>query len=209
MSKEEENEKIEKEFNSYHIRIISKRDYIKIEIKNKKTLSQYESSFNLENLRKYKLLVHNFSINEMIEFFIQMIDKKNILINENENTLKFILISQIYSNVKLILNKKINIGSLIKELQNVKEENKLLKVNNEFIKNIALTTKENYDKLTKRIEFIEKEKDNLNKRIEFIEKEKDKLNKRIGLVEKNYEELKKRMKILKLKIMKKKIKLLT
>ena len=151
MSDDEESEKIEKDFENYHLRIISIRDYIKIEIKNTKTFNQYESNFNLEYLHKFKLLVPNFTTNEMIDFFNQMIDKKNIQINEKENNLEFILLSQIYSNVDLILKKKITIDSLTQELQNVKEENKTLKINNELIKNIDLKTKENYDKLKKKM----------------------------------------------------------
>jgi hypothetical protein len=114
MSDDEECEINEKEFDKYHIKLGSVRDYIKIEIQNKETLTQYDSNFNLDNLHNHKLLVPNFTLKEMIDFFCQMIDKNNIKILENENSLQFILISQIYSNVELTLNKKMNINSIMK-----------------------------------------------------------------------------------------------
>ena len=126
MSDDEESDVSEKEFDKYKIKIESIRDYIKIEIKNKENSNQYTSNFNLENLQKNKLLVPNFTLKEMIDFFSEMIDKNNIQIIEEENSLNFILVSQNYPNVELTLNKNMNITTLMHELENVKEEKNML-----------------------------------------------------------------------------------
>ena len=166
MSDDESNQSIKKIFNQYQIKLTSNMDYINIIIQNNNTSNIYESKFNLEYLHQFKLLIPNFTINEMIDFINGLIDGNDIKIEENENNLKFILISKItaYPNVKLNLNKKNIIEKLINEIEGIKNENKILKNNYEIIKN--------------KIELIEEENKKLNMRIELIEKEKnDKLNK--------------------------------
>ncbi len=82
---------IEKIFNEYQIKLTSNKDFINISINNNN--SYYESKFNLEYLHQFKLLIPNFTINEMIDFIIILIDRKEIIIEENNNILKLILIS--------------------------------------------------------------------------------------------------------------------
>ena len=166
MSDDESNQPIQKTFNQYQIKLTSKMDYINILIQENNTFNIYESKFNLEYLQQFKLLVPNYTINEMIEFMSDSIDAKTIQIEKNENNLKLIFISTIknYPNVELILNMKNIIGKLINQIEGIKNENKMLKNNYEIIKN--------------KIELIEKENKKLNMRIELIEKENfDKLNK--------------------------------
>ena len=149
----------------------------------------------------------------MIDFINGLIDGNDIKIEENENNLKFILISKItaYPNVELILNKKNIIEKLINEIEGIKNENKILKNNYKIIKNKIELIEEENKKLNMRIELIEKEKnDKLNKnnvkekieknneneeykkinmRIDLIEKEKERLKNKIELIEKNNDEL--------------------
>ena len=114
----------------------------------------------------------------MVEFINDLIEKKDIKIEENENNLKLILISHYaYPNVELYLNKKNIIEKLIKEIEGIKDENKILKNNYEVIKNKIELIEEDNKKLNMRIELIEKEKkDKKNKNNEFekdnIEEEK-------------------------------------
>ena len=124
-------------------------------------------------------------------------DGNNIKIEENENNLKLILISKIvvYPNVELNLNKKNIIEKLIKEIEGIKDENKILKNNYEVIKNKIERFEEVNKKLNMRIDLIEKEKkDKINKKDELeksIENEEyKKLNMRIDLIEREKEELK-------------------
>ena len=173
MSDDESLQTTQKTFNQYQIKLTSNMDYVTFLIQNKNNnFNIYESKFNLEYLHQFKLLMPNLTINEMIEFINNSIDGKNIKIEENENNLKFILMSNNYSNVELNLNKKNIIETLIKEIEGIKNENKILKNNYEVIKN--------------KIELIEEENKKLNMRIELIEKEKnDKLEKE--KIEKNNE----------------------
>ena len=108
MSDDESNQTPPKIFNQYEIKLTSNMDYINISIKNTNTYNIYESKFNLEYLHQYKLLIPNFTINEMIEFINGLIDESNIEIEENKDNLKLILISIIkkFPNVELNLNKK-------------------------------------------------------------------------------------------------------
>ena len=110
MSDDESNQPIQKIFNQYQIKLISNMGYINILIQNRNTSNIYESKFNLEYLLQFKLLIPNCTINEMIDFINVLIEKKEIKIEENENNLKFILISKIlaFPNVELILNKNFN-----------------------------------------------------------------------------------------------------
>ena len=134
-------------------------DTITIQIQNDYLF--YESNFKLENIQNHKLLVSSLKNNEIIEFINELINQKNIKIEENENDLKFILISTLpnYINAELILNKKNIISNeiiekLINEIKEVKDDN---------------------NKLRNRIELIETKNENLNKRIDLIEKENNEL----------------------------------
>ena len=81
MSDNESNNKyIENTFNQYKIKLSYHLDIVKIQIKDNYSL--YESNFNLENLHQYKLLVGNFTIDEMIEFINGLINQKNIIIEK-------------------------------------------------------------------------------------------------------------------------------
>ena len=92
MCDDESNQSIQKIFNQYQIKLTSNMDYINIIIQNNNTSNIYESKFNLEYLHQFKLLIPNFTINEMIDFINGLIDGNDIKIEENENNLKFILI---------------------------------------------------------------------------------------------------------------------
>ena len=122
MSDDESNQSIQKIFNQYQIKLTSNMDYINILIQNNNTFNIYESKFNLEYLHQFKLLIPNFTINEMIDFINGLIDGNDIKIEENENNLKFILISKItaYPNVELILNEKNIIDNIINEINGMK-----------------------------------------------------------------------------------------
>ena len=160
------NQSIEKIFDEYKIIFKSKQDYINIQIQKNNHLNVFESKFNLKYLHKYKLLMGNLSIDEMIEFMNELIDSKRIKIEEYENNLKLILISTIksYPNVELILNEKNIIEKLINEIEGMKNENKLLK--------------KNYEEIREKIELIEEENKKINFKIQLIEKkQQDKLNK--------------------------------
>ena len=167
MSDNESNNKyIENTFNQYKIKLSYHLDIVNIQIKDNYSL--YESNFNLENLHQYRLLVSNFTIDEMIEFINGLINQKNIKIEKNENNLKLILISTLpnHPNVELIIKNK-NI------------------ISNELI-----------EKLINEIKEIKDENNKLKNRIELIENKNDKLNKRIEIIENNNNELKNKIKIL-------------
>ena len=133
MSDNESNNKIiENTFNQYKIKLSYHLDIVKIQIKDNYSL--YESNFNLKNLHQYRLLVPNFTIDEMIEFINGLINQKNIKIEKNENNLKLILISTLlnHPNVELIINNKNIISNeliekLINEIKEIKDENNKLK----------------------------------------------------------------------------------
>ena len=136
-------------FNQYQIKLSYHLDIINIQIKDNYLL--YESNFNLENVHQHKLLVGNFTIDEMIEFINGLINQKNIKIEKNENNLKLILISLLpnHPNVELI------------------------------IKNNNIISNELIEKLINEIKEIKDENNKLNKRIELIKNKNYKLNKRI------------------------------
>ena len=182
MSDDDSNQTIQTIFNEYLIKISSNMDYINIIIQNNNNYNIYESKFNFEYLHQYKLLSGNYTIEEMIEFMNNLIEKQIIKIEENEKDLKLILMSNTsYPNVELILKKENIIEKLMKEIKDIKNENKILKKNYKEIKN--------------KIELIE---NNLNKNDKnIIKKEEDKkLNIRIELIEKDNKELKNEIKII-------------
>ena len=113
------NNYIENTFNQYKIKLSYHLDIIIIQIKDNYSL--YESNFKLENLKQYRLLAGNFTIDEMIEFVNSLIGQKNIKIEKNDTNLKLILISTLpnHPNVELIIkNKNIISNELIEKLIN-------------------------------------------------------------------------------------------
>ena len=181
-----EGQTIQKEFKDYIIYLITNKDLINIQIQKIDSYEIYESNFYLEYLKKNKLLMPIFTIEEMIQFIEGLINQKNIKIEKNNTDLKFILISTlpIVPNVELILNKKeIKLNDIIEkfmsEIKNVKDENKKLKrkIEND---NKKLINENNI--LKKRIESIENDNKILKKKIEKIENENKRLN---TLIEEN------------------------
>ena len=214
MSNDESNQSIKKIFNQYQIKLMSNMDYINIFIQNNNTFNIYESKFNLEYLHQFNLLMGNLTINEMIDFINDLIEKKDIKIKENENNLKFILISTIknYPNVELNLIKKNIIEKLINEIEGIKNENKILKNKYEVIKNKIELIEEENKKLNIKIEIIEKINKNdelgkenieneeykkLNMRIELIEREKEEYLNKVEKEKLNYEEYLNKFEIIK------------
>ncbi len=167
-SKKFDNSLIVKQYQQYLIKLSSDLDSINIIIEKDNII--YESNFNLEYLHKYTLISF-FSIQEIIKFIIGLIHMNKIEIKEENMNLKFILISSLpnHSNVELNLQKKIIISNemiekLLKELENLKKENKELKD--------CIST------LNKRIEIIEDkviEKDDNKNKIKEIENKIEKL----------------------------------
>ena len=145
-------QQIEKIFNEYKFLFLINMDYINIQIQNNNTHNIYESKFTLEYLQQFKLLMGNLIIEEMIDCIISFIEQKDIIIKENEKNLKLILISRIktYPNTELILNKNNNIVEVLnKEIQTIKDENKVLKGNIEDMKIKLLIENENKKEIKK------------------------------------------------------------
>jgi len=213
------NQSIEKIFNEYRIKLSSNIDFINISIQ--KNNSYYESKYNLKYLHQFKLLIPNITVNEMIDFIIILIERKEIKIEENKDNLKLILISSfVYPNVELILNKKNIIEKLSNEIEEIKNDNILLKNNYELIQknielikednkklNIKLIEKENknnklgkdiknYEEFNKTIELIEKNNNELKNKIDIIEKEKKDLKNKIEKIEKEKEDIKNKIELI-------------
>ena len=123
----------ERIFKEWKIKLIRDFDLIIIRIENNFYI--YESSFQLKQLKEFILLSKNNSIDEIIKFLLNYIDKNKIEIIEKENllNLKFLSDELNISNFELRINKK-NIlceeiiEKLIKEIKNVRKENKELKL---------------------------------------------------------------------------------
>ena len=112
------NTSIQKQYQQYLIKLSSDLDIIKILIEKDNTI--YESNFNLEYLHQHKLLISSFTIKEIIEFIIGLIDMNKIEIKEENTNLKLILISTLpnHSNVELnLLKKNIISNEMINKLQ--------------------------------------------------------------------------------------------
>ncbi len=125
---------IQKTFNQYQINLIPKLNSILISIyqKNNHYLI-FESDFTLKYLHSFKLLVSNFTIDEIMKFICSLIERNNIKIEENQSSLKIILISHFpnQSNVELVLNYKDILSievleNLRNKLKYIENENKLL-----------------------------------------------------------------------------------
>ena len=168
----------EKTFNQYKIKLIPNNDLIKIEIQHKEIFDIYESNFIIEDLRKNKLLMANFTLQEMIEFINGLIERKNIKIEQTNLNLKLILVSTLpnYPNVELILNKQDLLSNeiiekIINEIKILKNENKnLKKKNTELNKKIKLIQEEEKNKESKINEMEER-----IKKLEKFHKEKPKI----------------------------------
>ena len=127
-----DNSLIVKQYQQYLIKLSSDLDLINILIEKDNTI--YESNFNLEYLHKHQLLMSSLTTQEMIKFIIGLIDMNKIEIKQENMNLQFILISPLpnHSNVELNLPKKNIISNemfekILKELENIKKENKELK----------------------------------------------------------------------------------
>ena len=126
--------KIEKIFNQYKLIFKSDNDSIIINVNKINTYEIYNENFNLEELHSYKLLSSRISINDIITFFINLIDQKKIKIEENFKNLKLTFLSNLgeYSNIELILKPKSKLSEevidlIINQMESLKEENKKLK----------------------------------------------------------------------------------
>ena len=123
----------EKLFKEWKINLIRDFDLMIVHIEN--DFKIYESSFQLKQLKEFRLLSKYNSIEEIIKFLLNYIDKNKIKIIEKENllNLKFLSDELNISNFELRINKK-NIlceeiiEKLIKEIKNVRKENKELKL---------------------------------------------------------------------------------
>ncbi len=95
------NQSIQKIFNEYQIQLSIILDSINSQIQKQDSINIYESNFNIEYLRKNKLLIGNLTIQEMIDFINSLIANRNIIIEKNNENLKLIIISifPIYPNV--------------------------------------------------------------------------------------------------------------
>ena len=65
---------INKEFNEYKIKIITEIDSILILINQNNSNIFFQSKFNLTYLQSFKLLLPNFTIEEMVKFIISLIE---------------------------------------------------------------------------------------------------------------------------------------
>ena len=121
-----------KKYQNYSIKLSSNLDLINIIIE--KDNKNYESNFNLEDLHQHQLLIKSSTTQKIIEFISGLIDTNKIEIKEENMNLKLILISPSpnHSDVELNLQKKNIISNemiekILKELENIKKENKELK----------------------------------------------------------------------------------
>ena len=123
----------EKLFKEWKINLIRDFDLMIVHIEN--DFKIYESSFQLKQLKEFSLLSKNNSIEEIIKFLLNYIDKNKIEIIEKENllNLKFLSDELNISNFELRINKK-NIlceeiiEKLIKEIKNLRKENEELEL---------------------------------------------------------------------------------
>ena len=142
---------INKKYKEYNIKLITQIDLINISIQSNNSFNIYQSYFHLKYLYSFKLFISK-DIKQIYELICDLIDKNNIEIEFNDKNLKLKLKSIKYPIIELILKKK-NYNSneviekLINEFENIKNENKYLKENNEKLnKRIELIEKENYPK---------------------------------------------------------------
>ena len=168
----------EKIFEKWKINLIKEYDSIIFKIEN--DFNIYESKFDLKYLLSFKLLSSYNSIEEMINNLLNYIDKNKIKIEDKDKTLEFIIISNKRNipNVELIIKEKNKLSEeiiekLIKEIKNLKDENKQLE--NRIIK---LEKKENTEVIEKK-DIIKEENINEDK-INEIENKIQKLEKQLN-----------------------------
>ena len=167
---------IEKIFNQYNIKLISKINGINIIINRSNTDKIYEGTFDLDYLHKFKLLISSFTVHDMIKLICYLIDENNIKIEENKTDLKLYLISTLpnHPNVKLNLKLKDSISKniiqkLLNEIKSLREENKKLKQSFE----------NEINKLNLKINNIENENNDEKKRIEITENKINEIEKKM------------------------------
>ncbi len=122
-------EEITKTFNEFTISLLSKMDSLTIKIQ-KNLYNTYESTFNISYLHSFDLLKEKWTIKEIITLISNYIDQKQIQIQENENNLKFILISnsENNSNIEFIINQSSKLSEeiiekLIKQIEILQNKN--------------------------------------------------------------------------------------
>ena len=167
---------IEKIFNQYNIKLISKINGINIIINRSNTDKIYEGTFDLDYLHTFKLLISSFTVQDMIKLICYLIDENNIKIEENKTDLKLYLISTLpnHPNVKLNLKLKDSISKniiqkLLNEIKSLREENKKLKQSFE----------NEINKLNLKINNIENENNDEKKRIEITENKINEIEKKM------------------------------
>ncbi len=149
-----------KKYNQWEINIMCdiNLETISIRFNKNDSFCIYESSFKYEFLHKFNLFSYKNSISEITNLIEEIIEKKTIKINENENYLSFIICSIVNekNNVTLIINKK-----------------------DKFCKEI-------FDKVIERIESLSKKNEGLNQKIELLENKNQNLEEQILNIERIY-----------------------
>ncbi len=170
---------INKKYYNYNIQLNSQIDLLNISIQQNNSFKIYQSSFNLEFINSFKLFSSK-NVQQIIELICDLIDQNNIEIDSNDKNLKLHLISIKYPIVELML-KKINYNSneviekIINELENIKNENKLLKNYFQKIKKILGNEELNIDEINLNIK-NEKDEDIKKENEKLINKELNKIN---------------------------------
>ena len=172
--------KIQKSYKKWTINIYSDLSSITINIQKNDSKIIYQSSFDMEYLLKFKILISKKTLNEIIQFIINLIEKDKIQINENEN-LKLILLSDKddNSNIELELIKKENLFQISDS-----NKNEILKKKNEI--NILENEQNNIiqnKKLEETIKELLIKNKTLEEKIEEITFQNKKLNERIKILE--------------------------
>ncbi len=120
--------KFEKKFNEWEIKITSLDiESMTINIKQINSYNIYRADFKLKELQNFKLINSKNSIKEIIDFISELIENKNIKIEENEKILKLILTLENINDV-FILNKKEKLSEdmievLINQIEFLKKQN--------------------------------------------------------------------------------------
>ena len=96
-----DNTSIQKQYESYLIKLSSDLDLINIKIEKDNRI--YESNFYLEYLHQHQLL-KSLTTQKIKEFIIGLIDTNKIEIKEENKNLKLILISPLPNHSNVILN---------------------------------------------------------------------------------------------------------
>ena len=111
--------KIQKNYKNYTINLISSINSLFISVINNNSYNIYEGLFSLGYLHRFRLLILKSKIQDIIELFSELIDKKLIKIEENKIKIILIFLSPIANNpnIELTINKKI-----IDERNNKKKE---------------------------------------------------------------------------------------